>query len=637
VKTGAFDSELTLPATGDKNFSEVRRMKKRSKALLFVFFGLFVGTVCASELNRAQTGDIPRPEYPRPQFFRQFWINLNGEWTYVFDFGKSGKQRNYSQSKGFEGKILVPFCPESPLSGVNYKDFIDALWYQRDITIPAEWDGKKILLHFGAVDYLTEVFIDGQRVGKHWGGTSSFSFDITPFIRAGEQHSLVVYAEDNLRSGEQPAGKQCPDFSSRGCHYTRTTGIWQTVWMEAVSVYGLESFHIVPDVDQKCFRVFPKFFALERGMKLKIDVKAEGAVVSSCEVQAGPNAVCLLPLKTPRNWSPESPFLYDLELTVTDGSGAAIDRVQSYAGLRKIHVEGNRIFLNNEQYYLRLVLDQGFYPDGIWTAPSDLDLRRDIELSQRAGFNGARLHQKVFEERFHYWADRLGYLTWGESSSWGLDVTSPAGARNFLSEWRGIVTRDKNHPSIIAWTPFNETWSGGEALERLILDTYDLTKSIDPTRPINDSSGGFHIRTDLWTEHTYEQQSHKLLELLTPSEEKEVWRRNPKNSVPYDGQPYLIDEYGGIKWIPTDEQQYAEDSWGYGADPQTLEEYYTRLEALTDVILDLEHISGFCYTQLTDIEQEQNGIYNYDRTEKFDMERIKSILTKTGGEHTDRK
>ena len=612
-------------------------MRKKSFALLFVFFGLFMGLLYGSQVSGEQTGDMPRPEYPRPQFYRSSWVNLNGEWTYAFDFGKSGKQRNFPESRGFDGKINVPFCPESPLSGVNHKDFIDALWYQRSIEIPGLWSGKKVFLHFGAVDYETEVFIDGRSVGKHWGGTSSFHFDISDFVQAGQKHNLVVYAIDDLRSGEQPAGKQCPDFKSRGCHYTRTTGIWQTVWMEAVPEFGLDSCHIVPDLDQKCFHVIPRFVGLKEGLKLRIAVKEGEKTVASTLVPAGQNVVCSLPLKDPKYWSPESPFLYDLELTVTNGSGSEIDRVNSYAGLRKIHIEGNRIYLNNKPYYLRLVLDQGFYPDGIWTAPSDLALIRDIELSQKAGFNGARLHQKVFEERFHFWADRMGYLTWGESSSWGLDVTSAAAARNFLVEWQEIVRRDRNHPSIIAWTPFNETWSGGEALERLLVNTYDLTKSLDPSRPVNDSSGGFHIRTDLWTEHTYEQQPEKLLELLTPTAEMGVWRRSPKNSIPYGGQPYLIDEYGGIKWIPTSEQQFAEDSWGYGDDPKTLEEFYTRLEALTDVILGLDHISGFCYTQLTDIEQEQNGVYNYDRSEKFDMERIKKILSKPGMNRTNQK
>jgi beta-galactosidase/beta-glucuronidase len=605
-------------------------MMKKSFLVLFCFLPVILSVpLIAEEFSGETTENIPRPEYPRPQFCRQSWVNLNGEWTYTFDFGMSGKQRNFHESRGFEGKILVPFCPESPLSGVNHEDFINALWYQRDVNIPDEWEGQKILLHFGAVDYETEVFIDGQRVGKHWGGTSSFRFDVTDWVKVGQEHSLVVSVFDDLRSGEQPAGKQCPDFKSRGCHYTRTTGIWQTVWMEAVSEYGLDSCHIVPDLDQGCFFVFPRFFGLKQDSALKITVKEEEKIVSSVEVPASQNVICQLPLKAPKPWSPESPFLYDVELIVTDGSGAEIDRIQSYAGLRKIHIEGNRIYLNNRPYYLRLVLDQGFYPQGIWTAPTDQDLKRDIELSQKAGFNGARLHQKVFEERFHYWADQLGYLTWGESSSWGMNVTSPAAARNFLTEWQEIIIRDRNHPSIIAWTPFNETWGGGESLERLIVNTYELTKSLDPTRPVNDSSGGFHIRTDLWTEHTYEQHPKKLLELLTSGGEGGVWRRSPKNSVPYGGQPYFIDEYGGIKWIPTALHQFAEDSWGYGVDPKTLEEFYTRLEALTDVILGLDFVAGFCYTQLTDIEQEQNGVYNYDRTEKFDMDRVRKILTKS--------
>lgn len=605
-------------------------MKKFMFVCCVVFLGLSASALNDPGMAGEQNGSIPRPEHPRPQFFRASWVNLNGEWSYVFDFGKSGKQKDFPQSMGFEGKITVPFCPESPLSGVNYKDFIEALWYQRFIDIPGQWAGKKVILHFGASDYQTEVFIDGRSAGKHWGGTSSFSFDITAYVRAGQRHSLVVSVVDDLRSGEQPAGKQCPDFTSRDCHYTRTTGIWQTVWMEAVPEFGLESCHIIPDLDQKCFFIVPRFMNLTKGLRLRIAVREADKTVSTAYVAAGQNVVCSLQLPDPKPWSPESPFLYDIELAVFDSSGDEIDRVSSYAGLRKIHIEGNRIFLNNEPFYLRLVLDQGFYPDGIWTAPSDSALKRDIELAQKAGFNGARLHQKVFEERFHYWADRMGYLTWGESSSWGLDLSSPAAARNYLVEWREIIVRDRNHPSIIAWTPFNEAWSREEALERLIVDAYEMTKSLDQTRPVNDSSGGFHFRTDLWTEHTYEQNPQKLLDLLTISEEKGVWRRSAENGAPYRGQPYLIDEYGGIKWIPTPELQYAEDSWGYGDEPETLEEFYTRLEDLTEVILNLGHIAGFCYTQLTDIEQEQNGIYNYDRSEKFDMDRIRKILTQSG-------
>ncbi len=575
------------------------------------------------------SSNIPRPEYPRPQFRREPWINLNGPWTYTFDFGKSGAQRGFANSAGFDGVITVPFCPESPLSSVNHKDFIEMMWYQRELTIPADWTGKRVLLHFGAVDYESEVFIDGKSVGRHWGGTVSFNYDITAFVTPGHTHNLVIYIRDEVRSGEQPGGKQCPDFKSRGCHYTRTTGIWQTVWLEAVAACGLRYCQIVPDVDNARFIITPRFYALKAGSRFRATLKDGETVVSQTEATAANGVPVILPIASPKLWSPSSPFLYDLVFEVLDGD-AVVDTVQSYAGLRKVHIEGNRLFLNNEPFYLRLVLDQGFYPDGIWTAPTDEALKRDIELSLAAGFNGARLHQKVFEERFHYWADKLGYLTWGESSSWGIDVKDVVSARNFLAEWREIVTRDRNHPSIIAWTPFNETHDTGDTRQhyRLHSDAAQLTRDFDPTRPVNDASGYVHVDTDLWTTHTYQQDPALLRDQLKPHPIHGPFRNFPDREVDYAGQPYLVDEYGGIKWIPRDDLVYADNSWGYGDAPQTSEEFYTRLEGLTDVILGYDHIVGFCYTQLTDIEQEQNGIYNYDRTEKFDMRRVKSIFTK---------
>jgi beta-galactosidase/beta-glucuronidase len=585
---------------------------------------------------------LPRPEYPRPQFVREDWINLNGPWTYTFDFGKSGMQRGFQASRGFDNPIVVPFCPESALSGVQHTDFIEMMWYHRRLHIPAGWAGKRVILHFGAVDYESEVFIDGQSVGRHWGGTSSFRHDITRFVTPGESHDLVVYVRDETRSGVQPGGKQCPDYASRRCHYTRTTGIWQTVWMEAVDPHALEECHIVPDLggyrssgghrssDGSRFVLIPRFYAQKRGLRFRATLLDGETLVSQVEIPAADGVPCALPVAGPKTWSPADPFLYDLTLEVLDG-GAVVDKVRSYAGLRKVHIEGNRVFLNNEPIYQRLVLDQGFYPDGIWTAPSDAALRQDIELSMAAGFNGARLHQKVFEERFHYWADRLGYLTWGESSSWGIDVKDEVSARNFLSEWREIVVRDRNHPSIVAWTPFNETHDTGDGRQhnRLHADAYELTRSLDATRPINDASGYVHVKTDLWTVHTYVQDPKVLKEQLTPDAEGKVMRRFPEVETEYEGQPYLVDEFGGIKWIPTAELQFAENSWGYGEGPTTLEEFYARLEGQVDVLLGFDHVVGYCYTQLTDVEQEQNGVYNYDRTPKFDMQRVASIFSKT--------
>ena len=574
------------------------------------------------------TERIPRPEYPRPQFVREPWLNLNGRWTYTFDPGKSGMQRGFAHSEGFDDESLVPFCPESRLSGVCHVDFIEMMWYHRAIQVPADWDDKRILLHFGGVDYESEVFLDGKSVGRHWGGTSSFSYDITRHVTPGQTHNLVVYVRDETRSGVQPGGKQCLDYRSRRCHYTRTTGIWQTVWVEAVSPYGLQDVQIVPDLDGSRFAIVPRLHAVRRGQRLRTTLRQGNDIVALVEGPASDGVAHILPIEAPRPWSPQDPFLYDLVFEVLDGD-AVLDTVRSYAGLRKIHVEGNQVYLNNDPIYLRLVLDQGFYPDGVWTAPSDAALKQDIALSMRAGFNGARLHQKVFEERFHYWADRLGYLTWGESSSWGIDLKDQVSARNFLSEWREIVVRDRNHPSIVAWTPFNETHDTGDGRQhnRLHVDAYDLTRDLDPTRPINDASGYVHVKTDLWTVHTYQQDPALLGEQLTPHDGK-VMRRFPEREAEYEGQPYIVDEFGGIKWVPSAEQEYDESSWGYGDDPKALEEFYARLEGLVGAILRFDHICGYCYTQLTDVEQEQNGIYSYDRTEKFDMERVAAIFQK---------
>lgn len=576
---------------------------------------------------------IPRPEYPRPQFERDAWMNLNGTWTYAFDFGESGLQRDFNESKGFDNNITVPFCPESPLSGVEYKDFINSMWYHRAVEVPAAWEGKKILLNFGAVDYTSSIYVNGKLAGRHYGGSSSFSVDVTRFVEPGKTADVVVWVQDDVRAGVQASGKQCPDYYSRGCHYTRVTGIWQTVWMEAVAKIGLKEVYVKPDLDNSCFIMEPKFHALADGMSLNVRVKDGDKVVSKKTVKVTSPMTVIMPVKNVKTWSPESPFLYDIEYDVVDKAGNIVDQVTSYAGMRKIHVEGDRVFLNNQPLYLRLVLDQGFYPDGVWTAPSDEALKRDIELSMSVGFNGARLHQKVFEERFHYWADKLGYLTWGESASWGSSMNNELASRNFIPEWQEVVVRDRNHPSIIIWTPFNETWDrpkddeGGRIHDRLVTNVYDLTKSLD-YRPVHDCSGGYHVKTDIWSFHNYEQDAEQLQENLTLKGDGTVPTFDVENEVEYSGQPYYLDEYGGIKWVI---EQFAENTWGYGQGPKTLEEFYSRLEALTDVILDMEYINGYTYTQLTDVEQEQNGIFNYDRTAKFDAGKLKAIFGKVPG------
>lgn len=588
--------------------------------------------LCLAFPAMAGTPDsMPRPEYPRPQFVREDWVNLNGTWSYEFDFSRSGMDRRLFESEGFEGSITVPFAPQSELSGVGFKDFIPEMWYHRILSVPDGWAGKRIILHFGAVDYIASIYIDGKIAGRHWGGSSSFDVDITRLVNPGQEHDLVVRVEDDERSGQYAKGKQCGRYDTFGCEYTRTTGIWQTVWMEPVPMTGLKDAYIVPDLDQSRFMVEPSYYGLEAGQQLRVKILDGDKVVSQKTVPASSQSSVDLPVKKVKTWSPESPFLYNVELEVLSADGTVTDKVLSYAGMRKVHIEGNRIFLNNEPVYLRLVLDQGFYPDGVWTAPSDDALKHDIELSMAAGFNGARLHQKVFEPRFHYWADRLGYLTWGESASWGANINNPLSARNFLTEWEETVVRDRNHPSIIMWTPFNETWEHPEDREaareacRMVSDVYELTKNLD-YRPCHDVSGNYHVVTDVFSVHQYMQNPDDLKAWLAPVDGHVRQADLEHREVEYDGQPYLVDEYGGIKWV--DGQEYSEISWGYGDAPKTLEEFYERLEALTDVILGYGHICGYCYTQLTDVEQEQNGIYNYDRTPKFDMEKIRAVFSK---------
>ncbi len=574
----------------------------------------------------ANAQSTPRSEYPRPQFQRESWVNLNGEWSYSFDFGNSGKQRGFENTKGFSGKIIVPFCPESSLSGVGYKDFINNMWYQKTISVPQNWNGKKIILHFGAVYYKAEVFIDGKPIGQHFGGTSPFEFDITSFVSPGKSHNLVVAVSDDLRSGKQAGGKQCYNYYSEGCSYTRTTGIWQTVWMEASSSFGLKACHIIPDLDQQQVVIEPSFFNESNSHQLRITIKDKDKIVARRTVHATNSSICAISIPKVKTWSPEDPFLYDIVLDVVDNNQQVVDEVKSYFGMRKVHIEGNRVFLNNKPYYQRLVLDQGFYPDGIWTAPSDEALKRDIELSQQAGFNGARLHQKVFEDRFYYWADKMGYLTWAEASSWGADLNNPETGRNFITEWTENVIQKRNHPSIITWTPFNETWNpDAEQYPRFVKDVYAITKSLDPTRPINDASGGTHVITDIWSVHNYEHNPDALTKILTPDAQGKVWSNESSHTfTSYAGQPYLIDEFGGY----SKPEGTTTNGWGYGETPKSLDDLYNQLNNLVDAILSKDNVYGYCYTQLTDVEQEQNGIYKYDRSTKFDMKRVHAIFSK---------
>lgn len=591
---------------------------------------------------------IPRPEHPRPQFQRLAWQSLNGPWAFEVDPGNSGLAQGWDQDAShFKALITVPFCPESAMSGLGQTDFMNVVWYHREFELPADWryvqQGSRVLLHFGAVDWACRIWVNGDEMGQHNGGSSSFALDITDALNDGA-NQLVVRAEDDIRSGLQPAGKQSLRYQSFAASYTRTTGIWQSVWLESVPATRIDSVQIIPDWPGGRLLIVPRYLALQESLRIRCIASANGREIARTERTAGDGLPLILDLPNPRAWSPDDPHLYDLHFELISESKQAVDlvldSVRSYAGLRQFAAVGDRFFLNGKPIFLRLVLDQGFYPESLWTAPTDRALRADIELSQSLGFNGARLHQKVFEERFHYWADQLGYLTWGEFADWGLEglnffpprqdaVFQQRALDNHLREWSEVVERDRNHPSIIVWTPFNEAnrRKGRERMyDAALRKIYALTKALDPTRPVHDASGWTHVQTDVYSVHDYEQDPVLLEQTYVAGPcdvgaTREQFGGEP--GAPYGGQPYVVDEYGGTWWKDGAE---LDSSWGYGERPKSLDAALARIVALTGVLLNNPHIAGFCYTQLTDIEQEQNGLYTDKRKLKFDAARLRAAF-----------
>ena len=555
---------------------------------------------------------IPRPEYPRPQAEREDWLNLNGHWEFEEDPEQTGEGRGLPSGRKLAGRILVPFAPESRLSGLGKTDFMPCVWYRRSFRVPQAWEGRQIVLHFGAVDYQATVWVNGELVGEHRGGYTPFCFDITQHLR-DRDNELVVRAVDDTLSPLQPSGKQSDKPESYGCHYTRTTGIWQTVWLEPLPRTHLRSFRIYPDLDGKRVTIFATIDGDGRDARLNATARCSGNPVGRTSVPAGGSVLCTLDLAEVHAWGPGHPFLYDLELSL-ERDGEEVDRVRSYFGLRKLQIDGKRVLLNGVPVFQRLVLDQGYYPDGLYTAPTDEALRRDVELSLAMGFNGARLHQKVFEPRFLYWADKLGYLLWGEYPNWGLDHSHPGALQSMLPEWVEVLLRDHNHPSLIGWCPFNETPVSQDP--DLIRTIYRATKALDPTRPVIDTSGYVHVETDIYDCHHYGQDPEEFATSFEDFKTRDrVWRNFPEDDAPYRGQPYFVSEYGGLWWNPG---QSDERAWGYGERPNTEGEFLTRYRALTETLLLHPRMFGFCYTQLYDIEQEVNGLYTYDRRPKFD-------------------
>lgn len=566
------------------------------------------------------------------------WLNLNGVWDFEIDHLDRLRPDDF-QRRPLSSSILVPFPPEAPLSGVDpalAKRDIRAVWYRREVTVPASWIGRHLLLHLQASDYDTTVWIDGEFVGMHRGGFTPIDIDISETVGDRTSFTLLVRARDAM-GAPKPSGKQTHKLDGYEAYYSRITGIWQTVWIEPVTATHLGRPRITPDVPQSSFQIDLPLSSHVRHAQVSVELRSENRVIATSTVEVRHQDRAEIHIQVPadevRHWSPDAPHLYDLRFTLELEDGTR-DTVDSYAGLRSIQIDGVRVLLNGEPVFQRLVLDQGWYPEGLLTAPSDDALVRDIELAKSAGFNGARLHEKVFEERYLYHADRLGFLVWGEFPDWGVRVRNrqlpPA---TIFTQWSEAIERDYSHPSIVGWCPLNETFErlddAPNVLDDVTVGLYRLTKALDGTRPVIDASGYSHrvYGADIYDSHNYEQDPETFAQQMSGLGRGEpfvnvgpggvVW------SVPYAGQPYFCSEFGGVWWDEGERDLHG--SWGYGARPRSVEEWFDRVSGLMGVLLDDPNMFGYCFTQLTDVFQERNGVYTFDRRPKLDPDRLRAV------------
>jgi beta-galactosidase/beta-glucuronidase len=491
--------------------------------------------------------------------------------------------------------------------------------------------GQRVLVHFGAVDYRAWVWVNGSLVTFHEGGHVPFHAEITEHIKDGENW-IVVKAEDPSGALDQPRGKQYWKEKSESIFYIRTTGIWQTVWLEGVAPAYLERVKMTPDIDADEIAIEHWVDGWQPGDQLLTEITFAGeSVAKEIVYLQGANSLRRIRLQDfnvhdpGRLWSPEHPNLYDVKFVLTRGE-TVLDEVRSYFGMRKIAIEGGKVFLNNRPYYMKLVLDQGYFPDGILTPPSDEAIRRDVELTKEMGFNGARKHQKVEDPRYLYWADRLGLLVWGEMAN-AYTYTDQA-VKRITAEWQAAIERDYNHPSIVAWVPINESWGVPHMLadkrqHHHTLAMYHLTKSLDPTRIVISNDGWEHTKSDLLTIHDYESSKDVLkeryLNLQNILTSKPGHRQLMAPGFSYDGEPIQVTEFGGIAFRKSEWE-----GWGYSGAVDD-EDFAKRYEAVVSALLESPLVTGFCYTQLTDVEQEINGLLTYDRKPKIDLAIIRSI------------
>jgi beta-galactosidase/beta-glucuronidase len=575
----------------------------------------------------------PRPEHPEPQFMRTKWMPLNGTWEFAFDDRDEGLLQHWNTGlKALPKRITIPYCFESKLSGVTETGFHPVAWYRKEFEVPAAWKGDQVLLHFGAVDYRAKVWVDGQLAASHEGGNVPFTIDAGLLLHPG-RNNIVVRAEDPPEDRAIPRGKQYWKPQSESIFYTRTSGIWQSVWLEAAGTAHFDNIHVVADQDGNA-----TFDGELAGMPLGAFEYQISVIDGGNEVAKADGKVELgrfnakVKVDKVKLWSPESPTLYSLKYTLLR-DGKAVDEVLSYAGFRSIAVAHDRVTINGKPIYLKLLLDQGYWPESILTPPSEEAILRDIDLVQAMGFNGVRKHQKVEDPRFLYWADRRGLLVSGEIAD--AYLFTELAARRFTNEWMQAVKRDYNHPSIIIWNAINESWGTPDLKEvrqqEYLKSLYHLTRTLDPTRLVIDNEGWEHTdQTDLFAIHDYGKSGEDLYNKykdITPAS-ADVPKNGRLALIPgykYNGTPLYMSEMGGIAYIPPGAMTFGK-SWGYSGVEKTQEDAFARLSQLFVGLSKLKNLAGICYTQLTDVEQEANGLLTYDRKPKFDPAKVKALL-----------
>jgi beta-galactosidase/beta-glucuronidase len=573
--------------------------------------------------------------YPRPLLERPEWTDLNGPWDFAID--PDSHWTDHDQVE-WNSTILVPFSPETPASGIGNTGFYRACWYRRTFEFPSKLgQNKRLLLHFGAVDHIAAVWVNGSKAVEHEGGYMPFSADITDLLTESGPQTIIVRAFDDPADLAKPRGKQDWQLHPHSIWYPRTTGIWQTVWMEVVPATYIGCIRFTPVME----RWEIGFEAILRGvrreglrMTIKLSFRDQLIADDTYTVVAG-EVHRRIALSDPgiddyRNellWTPSTPNLIDVELKLWSGRGELIDQARSYTAIRSIGVQGDRFILNGRPYPLRMVLDQGYWPDTGLTAPDDDALRRDVELAKDMGFNGVRKHQKIENPRYLYWADVLGILVWEEMPS-PYRFTRHAVER-LTREWLEAIERDYSHPCIVAWVPFNESWGvpdlpDSPSQRHWIQAMYHMTKTVDPSRPVIGNDGWEAVATDIIGIHDYEHDPERIAKRYGTEEmlprlfkrERPGGRLLLLDEEANTGQPIMLTEFGGIAFSPDPDR-----TWGYSRS-DTQEAFADQCMELLSVVRSLNVLAGFCYTQFADTYQEANGLLYADRTPKFPIEDI---------------